>query len=144
MKLELALVLSCSKSGCQVALLESNLSIEVLYSSLVQDRIMIKPEHMVAIDMDTDPPEIVWRWLRAAVIELNDSIVVVGDMKGHPGKVSLIPEIPLSLSIDDDVWICGTGQAFEIHDLIVGGKPTHPQRLLKYITPIINRIYQEE
>jgi len=67
-------------------------------------------------------------------------IVVVDDMQGHPAKVSLVSDLPLILTLDDEVWTCGTGHDFEIHDIILDGKPTHPDRLLKYITPIIEKI----
>ena len=143
MKLELATVLACNKTGCRVALERDNLHIEALYSSLVQDRIKIQPEHLVAIDTDVNPPEIVWRWIRAAVIELTPDIIVVGDMQGHAGKVSLVSGLPLTLAIDDEVWTCGTGHDYEIHDIILDGKPSHPNRLLKYITPIIEEIYRQ-
>ena len=144
MKLELAIVLSCTKTGCHVAPLKNNSHINVRYSSLVQDRIMIRPEQMVAVNTDTNPPEIVWRWLRAAVIDLTTDIIVVDDMQGHPAKVSLVSELPLTLTVDDEILTCGTGQDFEIHDIIVDGKPTHPKRLLRYITPIIEEIYRNK
>ena len=143
MKLELAIVLACHKTGCRVASLKDNLPIEALYSSLVRDRIKIQPEQMVAINTDANPPEIVWRWLRAAVIEQTSDTIVVDDMKGHPAKVSFVPDLPLTLTLDDEVWTCSTGRAYEIHDIILDGRPTHPNRLLKYITPIIEEIYQQ-
>lgn len=143
MKLELAIVSNCHKTGCQVVLLKDNSSVEVLYSARVQDRIQIQSEQLVAIDTDANPPEIVWRWLRAAVIELTEDIVVVDDMQGHPAKVSLVPVLPLDLEIDDEVWTCSTGHDYEIHDIILDGKPTRPNRLLQYITPIIKEIYQQ-
>ena len=142
MKLELAIVLSCTETGCRVAHLKSDSHIDVHYASLVQDRIMIQPEQMVALNVDANPPEIVWRWIRAAVIEINADIIVLDDMQGHPAKVSLVSQLPLTLAVDDEVWACGTGQAFEIHDVIVAGKPNHPERLLRYITPIIEEIYR--
>jgi len=143
MKLELALVLACSKTGCRVAPLNNNSNIEVFYSSLVQDRIMIQPGHLVAINMAANPPQIIWRWIRAAVIELGTDIIVVGDMHGHAGQVTLVSELPLELSLDDEIWTCSTGRANEIHDIILDGKPAHPNRLLKYITPIIEGIYRQ-
>jgi len=142
MKLELAIVLSCKKTGCRISPLDNNAPIEAVYSSLVQDRIMIQPEQMVAINTDTNPPEIVWRWLRAAVIDLDQDIVVVDDMQGHPAKISLVPDMPLSLRINDEVWVCGTGHGYEAQDTITEGKPTHSSRLLKYIAPIIEEIYR--
>jgi len=141
-KLELAIVLACNKTGCRAAPLQDNSHLEAHYSSLVQDRVKIHPEQLVAINMDTKPPEIVWRWIRAVVIELAADVIVVDDMQGHPAKVSLVPDLPLTLTLDDGVWACGTGHEFEIHDIILDGKPTHPRRLLKYIAPIIEEIYQ--
>lgn len=143
MNLELAIVSTCHKTGCHVARVKDNSFVEAVYSALVQDRIKIQPEQLVAIDTDADPPEIVWRWLRAAVIELGADIVVVDDMKGHPAKVSLVSDLPLTLAIDDEVWTCSTGRDYEIHDLILDGKPTDPNRLLKYITPIVEEIYRQ-
>ena len=143
MKLELATVLACNKTGCRVVPLKDNSPIEARYSSLVQDRIKIQPEQLVAINTDTNPPEIVWRWIRAAVIELTADIVVVDDMQGHQAKVSLVSDLPLALTLDDEVWTCSTGHNFQIHDIIIDGKPTHPNRLLKYITPIIEEIYRQ-
>ena len=142
MNLELAIVLACNKAGCRVTLVKDNLPIEARYSSLVQDRIKIQPEQMVAIDMNANPPEIVWRWLRAAIVELTTDIVVMDELYGHPAKVSLPPDLPLELALDDEVWTCSTGRDIEIHDLILDGKPTDPNRLLKYITPIIEEVYQ--
>ena len=141
MKLELAVVLACNETGCLVVSLKENSPIEARYSSLVQDRIKIQPEQLVAINTDTNPPEIVWRWIRAAVIELTADIVVVDDMQGHPTKVSLASDLPLTLELDDEVWTCSTGRNYEIHDIILDGKPTQPDRLLEYITPIIEEIY---
>ena len=144
MKLELAVVLSCSENGCRVRTLKGDTLIEALYASLVKNRIKIQPEHLVAIDVSGNTPEIVWRWIRAAVLEIKASSVdVVGDMGGHRAEVSLVPDLPLELSIDDEVWVCGTGRAYEVHDLIVDGKPAHPERLLNYIKPIIKEIYPE-
>ena len=126
MKLELAIVLSCHKTGCRVASLTDNYPIEALYSSLVHDRIRIQPAHLVAINTDANPPEIVWRWLQAAVIEISTDVVVVDDMKGYAAKVTFVPELPLTVSLDDEAWTCNTGRAYEIHDIILDGKPTHP------------------
>ncbi len=143
MKLELAIVLACNETGCRVEPVKDNSSIEAKYSSLVQNRIKIQPEQLVAINTEINPPEIVWRWLRGAVVERTTDIIVVDDMQGHPAKVSLVSDLPLTLEIDDEVWTCSTGRAYEIHDIILNGKPTHPDRLLKYITPIIEEVYRQ-
>ena len=142
MKIELAIVLACTETGCHVRLLENDVFIEAWYSSLVLNRIKVQPNQLVAIDTSANPPGIVWRWLRAAVIELNADILVVDDMQGHPGKVSHVPDLPLKLALDDEVWVCSTGRDYEVHDIIVDGKLAHPNRLLGYILPIIEEIYR--
>ena len=143
MKLKLAIVRSCNDVGCTVAPLDNDSPIEVNYSRLVQNRIKIRPGQMVALNIEGNPPEIVWRWIRAAVIDLKPDVIVIDDKQGHPAQVNLVNELPLTLSEVDEVWACGTGSNFEIHAMIVDGKPTKPNRLLKYITPIIEEIYRK-
>ena len=144
MKLELAIALFCDETGCVVSPVNGDANFKADYSALVRDQIHIQPEQMVVVNVETNPPEIVWRWIRAAVIELEPDIIVMGELHGHPAKVSLVPELPIKLEIDDEMWTCGTGRAYEIHDLIVDGMPTQPDRLLAYITPIIEEIYKSE
>ena len=141
MNLELAVTVNCTDMSCQVKLIRSDEVIQTKYSDLVHDRIRIEPQQLVAIDTSLQIPEIIWRWVRAIVIEVNDSSVGI---KGGSGKVdfaSRVAELPLNLSIGDEVWFCSTDQALEVHDLIVEGKPAHPRRLLEYITPITERVY---
>ena len=143
MNLKLALVRSCGESGCSVAPLDSDSTLEITFSRLVRDRIRIQPGHLVAFNTDKNPPEIVWRWIRTVVIELKSDSVMVDDMMGHPAQVSTVDELPLDLAEGDQVWACGTGSGFEIHDIILDGKPNEPNRLLTYITPIIEETYSK-
>ncbi len=142
MELKLAIVLNCDDTGCQVALVEDNSTCDAVYSSLVKNRIKIKQDQLVALNTSVKPVQIVWRWLRAEVIELGENTVVVDDMEGHPGKVSQVLELPIKLSLDEEVWVCSTGNAYEVHDIILDGRPVNPNSMLKYITPIIDGIYQ--
>ena len=70
-------------------------------------------------------------------------VIVVDDMKGHPAKVSLVSDLPLTLALDDEVWTCSTGSGYEIHDIILDGKPAHPNRMLEHITPLIEATYRQ-
>ena len=143
MKLELAIVQSCTDTGCLVKPIHSNEAVAVTYSNLVKDRIQIRSNQLVAIDTITNPPKIVWRWVRASVIELVDNTVYVVGEFGHRIKVVYVSSLPLTLNVDDDIWSCRIGNTPEIHDKSVDGKPVHPYRLLKYITPIIEDVYQK-
>ena len=143
MNLEIAVTNGCTKTGCQVRLVGSGDVISTHYSALVRDRIRIRAQQLVAIDRAPPIPEIVWRWVRATVIEVNESTVGIDDRMGKLGFATRVASLPLRLSIGDEVWFCNTDQDLEVHDLIVDGKPVHPERLLEYITPIIERVYAD-
>jgi hypothetical protein len=141
MNLELAVTISCNDTGCQAQLVSSGDVLTTCYSTLVKDRIWIKAKQLVTIDTSPPLPEIVWRWVRAIVLEVNDESVGIDDCMGKTEFASRVAILPLNLSIGDEVWFCNTDQELEIHDLIIDGKPSQPDRLLEYITPIIERVY---
>ena len=141
MNLELALTKSCTDMDCMVKLLKSGDEIEAKYSALVQNRIKIQPQQLVAIDTSLQTPEIIWRWINAIVIEVNDNSVGIKGSTGKTDFASRVTRLPLNLSIGDEVWFCSTDQDLEVHDLSIDGEPVHPRQLLKYITPIIERVY---
>ena len=83
MNLELAVTISCTNTGCQVKLVKSDEVIETKYSDLVHDRIRIEPLQLVVVDTSLQIPEIIWRWVRAIVIEVNESSIGI---KGGSGS----------------------------------------------------------
>jgi hypothetical protein len=141
MKLNLAITESCTDKACQVRSLNRGDVFEAKYSALVQIRIKIQSQQLVAIDTSQQIPEIMWRWVRATVLEVNEISVSLEDCSGKLGFASRVASLPLDLSIGDEVWFCSTDQDLEVHDLIIDGKPTHPDRLLEYIKPMIERVY---
>jgi hypothetical protein len=144
MNLELALVISCTNKGCLVRTVNGDELVETCYSALVQDRIKIKPDQLVAIDKSVDPPEIMWRWVSAIVDRIEDERILVSDGKCTLISHAIVHALNLDLEPDDDVWVCNVGHDFEVHDNIVRGKPEHPERLLAYIEPTIISTYKEE
>ncbi len=141
MNLGLAVTISCTEMGCQVQWVGSGDVVTTNYSALVRERINIRAQQLVAIDRNPPIPEIVWRWVKATVIEVNEGTVGIDDCMGKLGFATRVASLPLRLSIGDEVWFCNTDQDLEVHDLVVDGKPAHPERLLEYITPIIERVY---
>lgn len=141
MNLDLAITINCTDTKCQVKLVSNGEVITTKYSALVQGRIQIQPQQLVAIDNSQSHPEIVWRWVRAVVLEVNENTIGIEDRMGKLGFASRVATLPLNVSIGDEVWFCNTDQELEVHDIIVNEKPAHPTLLLKYITPIIDRIY---
>lgn len=141
MNLELAVTINCTETGCQVQLVQSGDIVTARYSALVYDRIRIRAQQLIAMDWTPPIPEIVWRWVHATVVEVNENSVGIDDCMGKLGYASRVGKLPLCLSVGDEVVFCNTDQELEVHDLVVDGKPAHPDRLLEYITPIIKRIY---
>jgi hypothetical protein len=141
MNLELAVTASCTDMGCRVKLIESGEVVETKYSDLVQDRIRIEPKQLVALDTSLHVPEIVWRWVRAKVVEVNVSSVGIKGVSGKVDFASRVAKLSLKMSIGDEVWFCKTDRDLEVHDLIVEEKPAHPDQIIEYIRPIIERVY---
>ena len=141
MNLLLGVTLSCDETGCQVKLVASGEVLTVNYSGLVQDRIRIQPHQLVAVRRGPTQTEIVWRWIRGRVQEVNDETIGFVDPLGKLGFAVRVPDLPLNLTDGDEIWFCSTDRDLEVHDSIVSGGPAHPQRVLDYIAPIIERVY---
>ncbi len=140
MQLELALVQSCAPTGCRVQRRDGSV-IDAIYSPLVRDRIDIHPQQLVALDMAADPPQIVWRWVRARAHELTPSTVIVDDGRATLVELVRVAALDVAVAEGDDLWTCRTGGPPELHDRAVGGWPADPTRLLAYIRPVIEAIY---
>lgn len=68
MDLQLAVTLSCTKTGCQVQFLSSDARIDARYSEpMVDNEITVKPGDLVAVDTSITPPRVVFRWLHSQV-----------------------------------------------------------------------------
>jgi hypothetical protein len=143
MELELAIVLSCTDTGCDVRTVENDDQVETRYSSAVQDRIMISPGELVVIDKSSGFPETIWRWVPVRVDRLEEERVIVIDKNHKSASVADVPQLNLSLQPGDDVWTCGVGYDYEVHDKIIEGKPEHPEQLLTYIEPIIIKVTKD-
>lgn len=143
MKLDLALVLSCTDTGCLVSMVADDSHVEARYSALVQDQIWISPGQLVALNTSLAPPEVVWRWVPARVDKLAEDRVLVDDGRCTLISMANLSELNLELRPGDAVWFCKTARDAEVHDKIVAGKPANPEALLVHIEPTIASIYAE-
>lgn len=66
MQLEFGVARECRSDGCQVQRLDGS-GTETRYAPPVQDRIKVRPGDLVAVDLDSEPPRIVWRWWHGTV-----------------------------------------------------------------------------
>lgn len=104
MNLSLAIVQSCSETGCQVKMVESGELIDAAYSALALNRVPIHRGQLVAIDKEPARPEIVWRWHRWTVLGREGMRVLVG-RPGGPAPVEV--DTSLDVAIGDEVWVTG-------------------------------------
>ena len=139
MDLELALVLSCDETGCLVQYLEGGEPLQTIYSAAVKDRIRIRRRQLVAVDRSSDPPQSVWRWQQAKVLEVRAAHVVVGARSICVEARVRRPD--LTLPVGERVWVAGTADGPHIFDRVVNGRPEHPDRFRQEAFPLVEAEY---
>ena len=143
MKLTLALVKDCHQDGCQVVQLDGREPLDVVYSAPVRERIEIQAGQLVAVNVEATPPQLVWRWIPNRVHEVEPERVLVGHDVAHVNWFARIPGLADEVRPNDEVWVCGTPEGWELHDLMVDGLPANPVRLAAMLFPRIEVLYRE-
>ena len=144
MKMRLAVVKSCTGSGCRVRFVESDRVVETRYSApVLKHRIEIRPGELVAVDTSKKTPETVWRWVRTRVHQVEGGHALVGADVANVRSVPLIPELVGELAAGDDAWACGTPAGPEVHGLVVDGEPAKIERLERLAFPMIIATYEQ-
>jgi hypothetical protein len=140
MDLEFAIVVSCEATGCNVHCLGApETTIWTDYSPAVQDQIRIRRGQLVVIDRATEPPQTVWRWIRAEVLELR----AAGALAGACGICCELPlrDPGLRLRKGDHVWVGSNGKEKLIQDLVCDDGLQHPDALAAIAFPNIKAWY---
>lgn len=94
MHLQLARVRSGSPTGCDVAYLDTDVTEHVGFGAAVVDRIRVRRDDLVAVDVDARPPEIVWRWWHGVVEAVSEGSADVRrpTADGSAVKPVVVPE----------------------------------------------------
>jgi ubiquinone/menaquinone biosynthesis C-methylase UbiE len=139
MDLQLAIVSSCTGTGCQVQFLEDHARVDADYSEPVKDYdIVVKPGDLVAVNRATEPPQVVFRWWLTRVERVQGEQIFTDDFCGRSRPLTLAEGLQVSITADDEVFI-----AFgQVHDVCVGGHPAHADRLRAAFFPEIQAMYQ--
>lgn len=143
MRFELATVISCGADGCRVTPVDGGPAFEARYSALVRDKIRILPGQMVAVDMQPKVPEVAWRWYRARVVEQNERQVIV-DERERRQAAARVTGLETEAGVGDEVWVTGMDAGWELHDRVIDGKPSAPDRLREKALPRIAELLAEE
>ncbi len=144
MKLKLAIVRSCDQDGCIVNRIEDGEELSISYSRLVKGRIKISKDHLVALDTDPSPMELVWRWIRAEVDQVEAGSVVLDDRRGQLIPAFIPTELELDLKAGEEVWACKTAESVEVHARTSGFGRAQEERLISYFQPVIEKHYAAE
>lgn len=146
MNLQLAIAETCSPDGCQVKLLSDGSSLNATYLARMKGRVFIHPGQLVAIDMASGAPVIVWRWHRMQVVAVQPGGARLDDRGENQMTGTLAPGLALDLQPGQTVFVIGNQEGnCEIHGLLVVDAPSgeqlsEPEQFEQVILPRITAI----
>jgi hypothetical protein len=145
MKLTLAIALDCSPTECKAQLLESGEVLLAQYSAPVKARIQTQPGQLVALNLNSVRPEVVYRWHPGTVWKLReDKVIVVDDQHSNLIEAVSAPGLEIIPQVDDWVFVSsGYAGHWEVADTAIDGRPAHIQYLSNYAFPKIEQLYRE-
>lgn len=77
MKLQLARVRGGHDDGCDVAYVDVDVTERVGFGAAVRDTVRVRRDDLVVVDVEADPPEIVWRWWHGTIESIDHDIAQV-------------------------------------------------------------------
>jgi len=132
MNIQLAIVRACLGDGCRVRLLESRDVIDVRRDSRCVHRQRLRYGHLAAVDLENDPA-IVWHWQRAQALIWRPNAVLAVLPEGRLAECHPASGIPADIGAASEVWVSLVGDAWEVHDAVLHGRPVHPERLIAWV-----------
>lgn len=146
MNLQLAIAETCSPDGCQVKLLADGRSLTAIYLPRMKGRVFVHPGQLVAVNMETEAPMIVWRWHRVQVVAVHPGGALLDDRGVNQVNGVIAPGLALDLQPGQTVFVNGIQEgACEIHALLVEGAPagegiSDPGQFRQVVLPRIEAI----
>jgi hypothetical protein len=133
MQLELGIARECRPDGCRVQRMDGA-GMEARYAPPVQDKIKVRPGDLVALDLEREPPQIVWRWWQGTVEEIEGARARVSR-----NVTQAAPDAPRRASRELSVSAVLAGQVRPgdtvyfsdetVIDVARDGLPANPERL---------------
>ena len=139
MQLALAIVQTCTRTGCQVRLLGTQRDLDTRYSTqIVRYKVEIRPGDLVVVDVtqeDAASPRTVFCFARTLV----ERVQTLVRTDRHPGDLSPIEGLGAPLQPGD--WVFATlGGVYDRCD--GAGLPADPERLWAEAGPMVESIVQ--
>lgn len=123
MEFQLGTVVACDESGCSVRLVHSGETIQTAFSELVKDRIRIRQQQLVALNIAKQPPEISWRWNIGEVDAIAGNVVSVRRLDLPAGQTEDVTN-PDGLAVTSgDVVFYAHGDDGVLVTHVVDGRP---------------------
>jgi hypothetical protein len=132
MNIQLAIVRACLGEGCRVRLLEGGAVIDVRRDGRSADHARLRYGYLAAVDLEQDPV-LVWHWQRAQALIWRPNAVLAVLPEGRLVECLPAPSLPADLGAAPEVWVSLVGEAWEVHDAVVHGRPAHPERLIGWV-----------
>ncbi len=146
MNLQLAIAETCSPDGCKVKLLSDGRSLDATYLPRMKGRVFVHSGQLVALDMEPNPPMIVWRWHRMKVVSVQPGGARLDDRGVNQVTGVIAPGLALDLQPGQTVFVNGNQEGnCEIHGLLVedaqsGERLSQPEQFEQVILPRIAAI----
>ncbi len=100
-------------------LLSDGRSLEATYLARMKGRVFVHPGQLVALDLTTNTPVIVWRWHRMKVLAPYPGGARLGDRGVNQVTGIIAPGLALDLQPGQTVFVMGNQEgACEIHGLL--------------------------
>jgi hypothetical protein len=130
MNLQIALVLSCTDTGCRVQPIGGEAPIETLYSKpILKYNIPIHPDQFVIVDNDTVPRETIFRWSRGTIKRLDDDKMEL-EIRGKRLAARRSNTLDGGIQVGNEVVVAGfNDDNREVIDVVVDGIPSQVNRL---------------
>jgi hypothetical protein len=130
MNLQVAVVLSCTDTGCRVQPIDGEAPIETLYSKpILKYNIPIRPDQFVIVDKDTVPPETIYRWNRGTITHLDEHGMEL-EIRGKRLAARRSNTLDAEIQVGNEVVVDGfSDENRQVIDLVVDGLPSQVNRL---------------
>jgi hypothetical protein len=131
MNIQLAIVRACLGDGCRLRLLEGAV-IDVRQDRRSSNRERLRYGHLAAIDLEYGPA-IVWHWQRAQALIWRPKAVLAVLPEGRLAECLPPSGVPADIGAASEVWVSRVGDAWEVHDAVLHGRPANPERLIAWV-----------
>lgn len=140
MNLQLAIILSCARNECQLRRLSDQAALQARCSApMIERGIVPVAGDLAAVDLDTDPRQIVFRWALGRVERKDELGTFVRFPDGDLHPVSMLAGVSAAPVVGDEVFVAN-GQ---ICSTSVVGVPAQPQLISTTFFPMIQTMYKE-